>query len=111
MLLPDIDLTWAPGSEAALNILEQQSSIDAIVLDLCLPTYLAKSEEEEGLELLTRLKNELARDIPVLVLSNFSRDEAEDECLSRKASVYLQKPCPIKELLKHLTSLTSTNHG
>ena len=107
LFLPDINLSWVPGTKDALKFLEQHSAPNAIILDLYLPPFLAKTEENEGFELLSLLKEKRARDIPVVVLSNLSREEAEVECLQRKASVYLQKPCPAKEIMKHLNNLTS----
>lgn len=103
LLLPsDIELTWAPGTREALTLLDQEDSPQVVILDLCLPPFLSQSEETEGFEFLTALKQARASDIPVVVLSALPRSRAEAECLRRGASAYLEKPCSIKELLRHL---------
>ena len=106
-LLPaSIKIRWASGSEQAMFILRQESPPEAIILDLCLPPFLAQREEDEGLELLSRLREELAADTPVLILSNVPRVEAENVCLSRGACAYLEKPCAVDELVHLLKEAT-----
>jgi len=107
-LRPEIELTWASGSDEALEMLRSGgSSPDAIILDLCLPPFLSDLEEEEGFELLSVLRRELAAGVPVLVLSSLPREKAEHDCLSRGAQAYLEKPCSVKELARLLAGLGS----
>ena len=72
---------------------------DAIILDLCLPDRGGKVDVGEGLGLLDRLRNELAVGIPVVVLTSVPREEAECRCLELGASIYLEKPCVIADLV------------
>ena len=106
-LLPaTIRIVWAPGSEEAMEKIGQERHLDAIILDLCLPPHLSEREESEGLELLSALCEELAPQVPVVVLSSVPRCEAEAACLKRGASAYLEKPCSPGELLRLLRGLT-----
>ncbi len=105
VLLPgEIELEWAPGSAEALAFLRMAELPTAIVLDLCLPAFLAESAEQEGLELLKELRSGHSSGTPVIVLSAAPRTEMEAICLELGAVAYLEKPCPIRDLLRHLPS-------
>lgn len=77
---------------------------DAIVLDLMLPGL-------DGLELCRRLREELRRDTPVLMLT--ARDTVDDKVLGlrRGADDYLVKPFSLAELDARLQALVRRSRG
>jgi two-component system KDP operon response regulator KdpE len=114
LLAPDIDLVWAADTQDAISRLAGHEPPEAIVLDLCLPLFLSKTEECEGLELLTALRKDLAPDVPVIVLSSMPAKQIEAECLRRGARAYLEKPYRIEDLKKELSRVhraPTTDHG
>ena len=77
---------------------------DAIVLDLMLPGI-------DGLELCRRLRHELRRDTPVLMLT--ARDTVEDKVLGLRSGAddYLVKPFSLAELDARLQALVRRSRG
>ena len=77
---------------------------DAIVLDLMLPGL-------DGLEVCRRLREELHRDTPVLMLT--ARDTVEDRILGLRcgADDYLVKPFSLRELDARLHALVRRSRG
>jgi two-component system phosphate regulon response regulator PhoB len=110
ILLPGhIEIEWVSNSRTAIERLKQGTRFDAVILDLCLPCYLSDSEREEGLRLLSLLAQEIAKDSPIVVLSSLPVAEVEADCLNRGARAYLEKPCNIRELVRLLDSLVSSD--
>jgi len=107
LLLPrDIHLSQVIDSRTAVALLRKNSHPpDAIILDLCLPPYLAATEDHEGIALLDLLKAELAPQVPVYVLSSQPRTDYGQACLRHGAESYLEKPCSIRDLVNHLSSV------
>ncbi|MGD9403494.1 MAG: response regulator [bacterium] len=106
LIPPYISLIHMPDSRAAVEFLYREGPPDAIILDLCLPRYLSELEETEGLRLLDLMQSLLAPDVPVVVLSQFPEEEAGAVCIKHGASAYLEKPCPIDDLVALLRRLT-----
>lgn len=107
-LLPaDHELAPVTDSRDAVEKLQNGSNPDAILLDLWLPPYLTDSESEEGLALLEKLKNELAPDTPVLVLSNLPPEVYGPACLWRGAEAYIEKPYSIRALMDQLAGFAA----
>lgn len=77
---------------------------DAIVLDLMLPGL-------DGIELCRRLREELRRDTPVLMLT--ARDTVEDKVLGLRSGAddYLVKPFSLAELDARLQALVRRSRG
>jgi DNA-binding response OmpR family regulator len=77
---------------------------DAIVLDLMLPGL-------DGIELCRRLREELKRDTPVLMLT--ARDTVEDKVLGLRSGAddYLVKPFSLAELDARLQALVRRSRG
>lgn len=105
LMPPEIGLIWVPDSKAAVDFLYKGDLPDAIILDLCLPAFLSELNETEGLRLLDLMRNMLAEDVPVVVLSQFPRDEAEEACLKHGANAYMEKPCAVNDLVDLLIRL------
>jgi DNA-binding response OmpR family regulator len=76
---------------------------DAIVLDLMLPGI-------DGIELCRRLREELRRDTPVLMLT--ARDTVDDKVLGLRSGAddYLVKPFALAELDARLQALVRRSH-
>lgn len=76
-------MTASTGKEALERIRAEKP--DMVLLDLILP-------EIKGLEVLRTLKSDKKlKDIPVLILSNFSREEDEKEAQKLGAKEYIVK--------------------
>lgn len=107
LMPPEIGLVWVPDSKAAIDFLYRGDLPDAIILDLCLPAFLSELDETEGLRLLDLMRNMLAEDVPVVILSQFPRDEVEKTCLKHGADAYVEKPCSVNDLVDLLVKLVS----
>ena len=113
----DLDLLFPAGielvrvlkSETALTLLAQEPPPDVIILDLCMPPFLAEHEEKEGLELLSVIRGWLGPKVPVVVLSSLPQGELKDVCLKHGARGYLEKPCDVKRLLDKLSSISGSD--
>jgi DNA-binding NtrC family response regulator len=82
--------TTANGLEG-LNLLEEQR-FHAAIIDLVFP-------EEDGLELLTEIKN-MHPQLPVIVLTGVGYDDdLVREAVERRASGYISKGLPMPQLL------------
>jgi two-component system phosphate regulon response regulator PhoB len=93
------DVLMASDGEEGLRIAREQCP-DLVLLDLLMPLM-------PGLKLLRSLKAEEAtRHIPVLILSNSSRDDDNREAISLGAAGYLVKAnVSLKELGDHVERL------
>ena len=93
------DVLMASDGEEGLRIAREQCP-DLVLLDLLMPLM-------PGLKLLRCLKAEEAtRHIPVLILSNSSRDDDNREAISLGAAGYLVKAnVSLKELGDHVERL------
>ncbi len=92
-------MAYAAAAEQALQL----GHFDAVILDLGLP-------DEDGLELLTRLRNQ-GKDLPVLILS--ARDSVVQRVAGLQAGAddYLLKPFDLRELAARLHSLLRRSGG
>lgn len=107
LMPPEIGLVWVPDSRAAVDFLYKGDMPDAIILDLCLPAFLSDLDETEGLRLLDLMRNMLAEDVPVVILSQYPSEEVEETCLKHGANAYVQKPCKVNDLVDTLMRLVS----
>jgi CheY-like chemotaxis protein len=79
------DVIGATDGEAGLRLAREAPHPDVILLDLLMPKL-------PGIEVLRALKGEPAtREIPVLILSNSSRDEDKREAVALGAAGYYVK--------------------
>ncbi len=84
-------LSVALDGESALQYVEENIP-DLILLDIMMPGI-------DGVEVLRRLKkNELSKDIPVLMLTALSETEQKAQCFELGAVDYIQKPFDVHEL-------------
>ena len=83
----------AGGGEEAIDVFRQRSTeIDAVILDMVMPTM-------EGREVFRRLQ-EIKPGVKVIVSSGYSHDRDADGLLEQGARSFVQKPFRIAELVK-----------
>jgi CheY-like chemotaxis protein len=69
-----------------------------VLLDLCLPHFLASTDELEGFEILSHIKTARNIDIPVIVISRERSREARSRATELGAAAFLEKPFAITDL-------------
>lgn len=80
-------------------VLQGKDHFDLVVLDLNLP-------DGSGLDVLRLLREDLARDIPVLVLSALKQEQNVIRALELGANDYVTKPFGPQELLARIRKWT-----
>lgn len=97
------DVTSANNGEKALKILESDTSIDGIILDIMMPGM-------DGKKTLKAIKsNDTTKDIPIMMLSGENAISEVSECLSMGANDYMVKPFNTESLLVRLEVLLPKN--
>jgi len=82
----------------AIDILEKEkNTIDLVLLDMIMPRL-------GGVETFHRLRT-IAPDIPIVIVSGYTRDEHAQELLGEGACGFIQKPYRMEELLELIRSL------
>ncbi len=88
--------TSANNGNEALDLLKSNDNIDCIVLDILMP-------EMDGRDTLKELKkNEVTKDIPVIMLTGENSLSDLSECLTMGANDYMVKPFDTEILLHRL---------
>jgi DNA-binding NtrC family response regulator len=83
----------ADGGEEAIEMFRQRSGeIDAVILDMVMPTM-------DGREVFRRLQ-EIKPGVKVIVSSGYSHDRDADDLLEQGALSFVQKPFRIAELVR-----------
>jgi len=97
------------GDEALQKLRNHGKEYDLIILDIMMPTgeeiapdQSAKGGFETGKVILKKLRHELKLQIPVIVLTAYSKPETEDELRSFGISEFLGKPTSLTELLRYI---------
>lgn len=83
---------------------------DLIILDLVMPAHFAQNPEDEGFEVLKKLKGGDESKIPVIVLTKMDSDQKRAECLILGAEEFLRKPPLIEELVEKIGEMTESQH-
>ena len=99
--LDDNGYTYTPANDGkeALNILQSNTSIDGIILDILMPGM-------DGRETLKNIKeNNETKDIPVLMLTGENAISDVSECLTLGANDYMVKPFDTGTLLSRLQGI------
>lgn len=86
--------------QEAIDMLEQEERMDAVVLDLMMPRL-------SGLDVLERIRsNERFKDLPCIILTAAGQEEYEREARKSGATAFLTKPFSPKKLYTLLAELT-----
>ena len=89
----------APGFTEALELLEKDATVQAILLDMMMPGI-------DGYEALTILKqHEQYKYIPVVAITAQAMAGDREKCLSAGADEYISKPVDIDALVQFLQTL------
>ncbi|MBC8328624.1 MAG: sigma-54-dependent Fis family transcriptional regulator [Planctomycetes bacterium] len=86
----------ATSGAAALKLLEQEPSLDAVLLDVRMPATVGEIDEEEGLAVFERIQ-ELRPELPVIFLSAYDDLRIINRALTAGAFWYLKKPPDLLE--------------
>lgn len=95
--LPEYELRCAPDGRAGLFYLEQDPTVDLVLLDIKMPPTVGAHEDREGIETLRRLR-ERRPDLPVIMLSVFQEIDLVIEAIQLGAFYYLVKPLDVEKL-------------
>ncbi|HEX2722605.1 MAG TPA: response regulator [Gemmatimonadaceae bacterium] len=93
-------VSLAFDGQEAVDILEQEDTIDLVVLDLMMPRL-------SGLDVLDRIRAaERWKDIPCIILTAAGQEEYERDARESGATGFLTKPFSPKRLYSLIASLT-----
>ncbi len=93
-------VTLAFDGQEAVDTLEQEDRIDAVVLDLMMPKL-------SGLDVLERVRStERYKDLPIIILTAAGQEEYEREARKSGATAFLTKPFSPKKLYALIAELT-----
>jgi putative two-component system response regulator len=100
------DVVTATDGEAGLRLARETPHPDVVLLDLLVPKVA-------GIEVLRALKAEpVTREIPVVILSNSSRDEDKREAMHLDAAGYYVKAnLSLKDLARQVSHLIKADAG
>jgi len=78
------------GREAT-KILDTNEDIDLLIVDIHMPMM-------SGFELVTYVRDNLQREMPIIVVSKVNSKDSVDEALDLGANAYLTKPFDLEDL-------------
>ena len=93
-------VTLAFDGQEAVDVLEEESNIDLVVLDLMMPRL-------SGLDVLDRIRSsERWKDLPCIILTAAGQEEYEREARNSGATDFITKPFSPKRLYALIAQLT-----
>lgn len=93
-------VTLAFDGQEAVDVLDQESEIDLVVLDLMMPRL-------SGLDVLDRIRSsEKWKDLPCIILTAAGQEEYEREARTSGATDFITKPFSPKKLYALIAQLT-----
>ena len=93
-------VTLAFDGQEAVDVLEQESELDLVVLDLMMPRL-------SGLDVLDRIRSsEKWKNLPCIILTAAGQEEYEREARTSGATDFITKPFSPKKLYALIASLT-----
>lgn len=93
-------VTLAFDGQEAVDILEQESDLDLVVLDLMMPRL-------SGLDVLDRIRlSDKWKDLPCIILTAAGQEEYEREARTSGATDFITKPFSPKKLYALIAQLT-----
>ena len=88
-----LNVRIAPSGEAALKILDEQSDIELVLMDIMMP-------EMDGYETIQRIRSQQQfQELPIIALTANAMPGDKDKCLNAGANDYLAKPVDVEKLL------------
>jgi len=84
------------GLEAARKLKEMD--FDLVITDIRMP-------QMDGLSLIEMVRNEISRDLPIIVVTTLGREADRDEALRLGANSYVTKPVQAPDLIRAMTDL------
>lgn len=89
----------ATSAAAGLKILENDTGIDLVLLDMMMP-------DMDGYEMVSVLKkNNRIKQIPVIAVTAQAMTGDKEKCLNAGVDAYITKPINIDELMEEIISL------
>ena len=88
----------ANSGREAQKLLEENEDINVLITDVYMPLM-------NGLELITYVRNNLHRTIPIVVISRVNVKENINEALALEADIYMPKPFNLDELSQKVNQL------
>jgi DNA-binding response OmpR family regulator len=85
------DVIVATNGRDASDIIKNDNTISLVITDLLMPFF-------NGLELINLIKNELKRDLPIMVLSKIGLEDTVLKAFELGADDYMVKPFSVNEL-------------
>ena len=93
-------VTLAFDGQEAVDVLEQESNLDLVVLDLMMPRL-------SGLDVLDRIRSsDRWKDLPCIILTAAGQEEYEREARTSGATDFITKPFSPKKLYALIAQLT-----
>ncbi len=98
-------VTLAFDGQEAIDVLEQEGTLDAAVLDVMMPRM-------SGLDVLGRIRSgDRHREMPCIILTAAGEEEYEQEARKSGATAFLTKPFSPKKLYALIAELTGVETG
>lgn len=94
------DVTTCSNGKDAQECFDN-NSFDTVLTDLLMPQAC-------GLELLNHIRNEKKSETPVVIFSEINIEEKAFEAMNIGASLYMQKPFDMNELIQSIKFFTSS---
>lgn len=107
---PPLPVARASSGEEAFDYL--RTSVPSLVLlDLSLPHYLAESDEDEGLKILSYLRSRVGPNVPVIVVTRENTGEMRSHAAELGVSDFIPKPFDIDNLERAVSSAMHAHPG
>ncbi len=97
--ITDVDLLWAKNGVEAIKLVESNSNIDLILMDIQMPVM-------DGYECTKRIK-EMTKDIPIIAQTAYALPQDSYKCFDAGCDDYISKPISLNQFLLKLNKYLS----